>query len=193
MRLVPILFGLLIITGGLATYYGVPSIQTRQTIVSRRLAGPEQITVQGGWTTQRLLNVTSPAGPTDHSRVQLNITVRPMSGDGFTQLELRLANASDPGACLFAASSSSCAYDKIVSNSSIEVALTGSRSFYIVFDNTAWAEPKVVSYSVALRQEEMVQSVTHDNLADWFGLGLGSVGSLIVLFGLTRKTVIPWD
>ena len=84
-------------------------------------------------------------------------------------------------------------FNKTVSNATIEVPLNASGSYYFVLDNTPSSQEKLVSYTVSVKRDLTGEYVTHDGPSNWVGLSLGAVGALAVVYGLTRKTIIPWE
>jgi len=191
MRLLHVLIGLLILTMGFAVYFFVPNIHDTQTISTRDLSGPKQEVVPGGVVLTRPLNVT--IDESGNPRMVVNVTVKPRSGEGLSQLDIRISNAANKNSCVIAEPPSGCIYEKPVSNSTIEVPLKSSGSYYFVLDNTPSPEEKLVSYTVSVRRDVTGEYVTHDGPANWLGLSLGGVGTLVVVYGLTRKTIIPWE
>jgi hypothetical protein len=191
MRLLPVLIGLLILTIGSAIYLSIPNLHNTQTTLATDLAGPKQEVVPAGAVLWRPLNVTVDAR--GNPRLEVNVTVKPMSGEVLSQLDVRISNDANKNSCVIAQPPSNCMYEKTVSNSSIELPLNASGSYYFVLDNTPSSQEKLVSYAIGIKSEQAGAFATRDGFANWLGLSLGAVGSLTVIYGLSRKTIIPWE
>jgi len=191
MRLLPVLIGLLILTIGSAIYLSIPNIHNTQTTSERNLAGPKQEVVPAGVVLWRPLNVT--VDGKENPRLEVNVTVRPTSGEVLSQLDIRISNDANKNSCVIAEPPSNCMYQKTVSNSSIELPLNASGSYYFVLDNTPFSQEKMVSYAIGIKTDQTGAYATHDGLSNWLGISLGAVGSLAVIYGLSRKTIIPWE
>ena len=191
MRLLPVLIGLLTLTMGFAIYFSIPNIHNTQTTSARDLAGPKQEVVPGGVILARPLNVTIDGS--GNPRMAVNVTVKPTSGEGLAQLDIRISNAANKNSCVIAEPPTGCIYEKRVSNATIGIPLNSSGAYYFVLDNTSSSQEKLVSYTVSIKRDVTDEYVTHDGPPNWFGLSLGGVGTLAVVYGLTRKTIIPWE
>ncbi len=187
MRLLPVLAGLLLIILGLTAYYGIPNPHDAQTVSTRNLAAPPQLTLAAGLTSRKAINVS--VVPEANSTLVINMTITNEAG-GLSQLDFRISpvNNSD---CDYR--HLGCIYQGSISNSTIQVPLKSSGSYYLIFDNAAGTESKVVLYTIYVRQNSIVETISHDGMGNWFGLGLGAIGALATLYGLSRKTIVPWE
>ena len=191
LRPLPAFIGLLMLTLGLVIYSSIPNIHNTQTISARELSGPKQEVVPGGVVLTRPLNVTLDVG--GNPRMIVNVTVKPTSGEGLSQLDIRISNKANKNSCVSAEPPSDCLYEKTVSNASIEVPLNTSGSYYFVLDNTPSSQEKIVSYAISIKLDMTGEYATHDGPANWLGLSLGAIGTLGVVYGLSRKTIVPWE
>ena len=80
-----------------------------------------------------------------------------------------------------------------VSNETLLVPVNSTGTYCFVFDNEDYSTSKTASVSAFLdtRSEQVV--VAKDGGANMTGLGLGAFGVLVLLYGVARKTVIPWE
>jgi hypothetical protein len=191
MRLLPVIIGLLILALGSGIYLSIPNVHNTQTTSAKDLAGPKQEVVPAGVVLWRPLNIT--VDGRGNPRLEVNVTVKPTSGEVSSQLDIRISNEENKNSCVIAQPPSNCMYEKTVSNSSIELPLNASGSYYLVLDNTPSSQEKMVSYAIGIKSDQTGEYTTRDGFANWFGLSLGAVGSLVVIYGLSRKTIIPWE
>jgi len=188
MRLLPLLAGVVLVILGLTAYYAIPNPHDAQTVSVRNFAGPQEITVAARGASREPFNIS--VVPVVNSTLVVNMTVTDKAGMS-SQLDVRISSANNSEPCDYRLTG--CLYQGTVSNGTIQVPLRTSGSYYLFFDNGAGAQDKMAAYTVNVRENSMVETISHDGMGNWSGLGLGAVGALTILYGLARKTVIPWE
>ncbi len=190
MRLLPVLVGLVLLLLGVTAYYSIPNSHDTPLVSLRNFAGPDQKNVGMGGIFREPVNITVTSG--ENSTLVVNMTVTGSSGSA-SSLDFRISSENNLNGCENGEPPSGCIYQGTVSNASIRVPITMSGRYYLIFDNTVGTEDKIATFNVYVRQDSVLEVVTRDGMGNWFGLGLGALGALATLYGLSRKTVIPWE
>ncbi len=130
--------------------------------------------------------------PGKQNELRVNITVSLESGEP-SSLQFRLFIRDKSQYCMSGTQSSGCLVDRSVSNETLRVPVNASTSYYFAFDNSGLSSPKRVLFSASLFANSVQTIVAKDGSFNFVGLGLGAIGFLVVLYGASRKTVIPWE
>ena len=173
---------------GFLAYSAVPNIHRTMVLESRIVMSPENIPIRNGSVVIRDLSLQASS-----NELETNITMIAQHGDlSPLRLQLFLRN-----------SSASCTYslpkvflvNQDVANQSLTVPIQTSGSYCLVFDNdrSQLAMTKNVTAVATLHSRSEKTTTTNDGGVNMAGLGLGAFGFLVVVYGVSRKAVIPWE
>jgi hypothetical protein len=128
--------------------------------------------------------------PDGLNQLKVNITVFTVSGE-LTTIQFKLFSEENHETC--SVQNTGCLVSKSVTNDSITLPVKTSSRYYFLLDNTASPTPKNVSLSITLVATTTQTTSSRDGPVNLAGLGVGFVGFLVTVYGLARKTVIPWE
>lgn len=142
----------------------------------------ENVTIFPGKENEQRVNVT----------LRVDITVSLQKG-GLSTIQFKFYTKDKAQYCVFADPPSGCLINKTVSNETFVFPVNRSNSYGLAFDNTGSANPKNVTFSLFLFGNSVQTIVSKDGSFNFVGLGLGLGGFLVALYGVSRKTMIPWE
>ena len=191
MRFTFVLTGIVILIVGLSAYAAIPVIHRIPVQTSQSIMGPKAVTVDPGF-----LSETPPENFTTfqgkNNTLRIGITVALQNG-GLSTIRFKLYTEDKAQYCLSPEQPTGCLVNKIVSNETFMVPVNSSNTYRLAFDNAGSTTLKNVTFSVFLFGNSVQTIVTKDGSFNFVGLGLGVVGFLVALYGVSRKTVIPWE
>ena len=190
MRFVLVLMGIIILIVGLLAYATIPAIHTIPVHASQAIMGPKAVPVDPGLWETPPENVT--IFPGRQNELRINVTVSLQNGEPAT-IQFKLYTKDKAQYCLSPDQPTGCLINKTVSNETFTVPVNSSNTYYLAFDNAGSTSPRNVAFSVSLVGNSFQTIVTKDGSFNFVGLGLGAIGFLVVLYGASRKTVIPWE
>ncbi len=184
-----VVLGAILLLVGLVTYTSIPSIHRTTVLTSETVIVPESILVQSQGSAEILRNVTVPQG--NQTQLKVNITITVQNGvvsslrfQIFPKNETRACSNTQPVSFLV---------NQDVSNQSLSPSVKASGSYCFVFNNENSQVGKTVSIAASLLTASEEIRVSKDGTVNVAGLGLGAFGFLVVLYGVSRKTIIPWE
>ncbi len=174
---------------GLLAYSTVPNIHRTAVLETRTILGPENITIQHG----AIVVIRDISLQGRLNELETNLTVIAQRGDlSPLRLQLFLEN-----------SSATCAYsppkaflvNQDITNQSLTVPIQTPGSYCFVFDNeeSQLAMAKSVIAIATLHSSSEKTTTANDGGVNMAGVGLGAFGFLVLLYGASRKTIIPWE
>ncbi len=184
-----VLLGALLLLVGLVTYTSVPNIHRTPLLTSQTVIGPESIPVPSQGSVEILRNVT--VTQVNQTKLKVNITITGHPG-GVSSLILQIFLKNDTRACSNTPPTSFLV-NQDVSNQSFSIPMKASGSYCFVFNNENSQIAKTVSISASLLTASEEILIAKDGSVNVAGLGLGAFGFLVVLYGASRKTIIPWE
>ena len=129
--------------------------------------------------------------PGESNRINVNVTVYTESGN-LSSMLFELATQDNYQNCM-ANHGTSCIAYRNVDNDSLTFPVRAGSVYYFVFDNTGSSISKKCALQVSVLSVGIENTVSKDGSFNFAGLGLAFVGGLIAVYGVTRKTVIPWE
>ncbi len=191
MRFTFVLTGVVLLIVGLLAYATIPAIHTIPVETSQEIMGPKAVPVYPGY-----LSETPPENvtilPGKQNELRINVTVSLQNG-GLSTIRLKLYTEDKAQYCLSAEQPTNCLVNKTVSNETFTVPVNSSNTYRLAFDNTGSTSSKSVTFSLFLYGNSVQTIVAKDGSFNFVGLGLSAIGFLVVLYGASRKTVIPWE
>lgn len=192
MQLKLVLLGTVLLIVGVLAYSTVPNLHRTPVLETRTIMGPENITVQyGSIAVIRDISLQSASNELD-----TNLTVIAQHGD-LSSLRLQLFLKNSSATCASSAYSPPKAFlvNQDITNQSIKVPIQTSGSYCFVFDNeeSQLAMTKNVTAIATLHSSSEKTTTTNDGGVNMAGVGLGAFGFLVLLYGASRKAVIPWE
>ncbi len=191
MKFTIVLTGIVLLIVGLLAYSSIPNIHNVPIQTSLSVIAPTAISVDAGF-----LSETPPENvsilPGKQNEFRINITVSLATGEP-SSIQFKLFTKDRSPYCMSGDQPSGCLVNRSVSNETLRVPLNASNTYYLAFDNTGSASPKKVILSASLFTSSVQTIVTKDGSFNFAGLGLGALGFLVVLYGASRKAVIPWE
>ncbi len=184
-----VLVGIVLLVVGLVAYSSIPNVQRSPLLTTQAILGPEDIQVIGGSSVSIPKNVTVQSGSQNNLKVNLTVTTQ-LGALGTLRLQLFLRNSSS--SCSIT-QPSKFLLDQKVSNATLVAPVNATGTYCFIFDNEDYPDDKVASVSAFLDTHSEKILVTRDGGANTAGLGLGAFGLLIFVYGVTKRTVIPWE
>ncbi len=193
MQLRLVSLGVLLLTAGLVAYLVIPSVQ-RIPVVAKEDVMTENFSIPMGESRVVTKNIT--ATPSEQIQLKIRINVTAQSG-GLSSMKLQvfLRETADP--CV-ETSPRNYLMNKYVSNQSLSIAIITRGTYCVIFQNEpSMNEPftprKLVSVFAYLERRSEQILVSKNGAANMTGLGITALGFLVFAYGITRKTVIPWE
>ncbi len=185
--------GVLLLTAGLVAYSMIPNVQ-RIPVLSREEVMREDFSVPMGESRVVAKNIT--ATPSDQNRLKVNISVTAQSGVlSSMKFQVFLRDTTDP--CV-ETKSRNYLMNMYVSNQSLSIAVNSTGTYCFIFqnepaENEISTPSKLVSVLVSLERRSEQILTSKNGGANIAGLGVSAFGLLMFAYGVTRKTVIPWE
>jgi len=180
-----VILGVVLLVVGLAAYSSIPNVHRTPVLTTQSIMA-ENLSIIAGSSVTVPRNITILQGKQNELRV--NITVTAQSGEPATlRFHIFLRN-----------NSTSCSTTQpksflVSQNASLLVPMNSTGTYCFIFDNLDYPASKAASVSAFLDTRSEQVLVAKDGGANTAGLGLGAFGVLVLLYGATRKTVIPWE
>ncbi len=193
MQLRLVSLGVLLLTVGLVAYSVIPNVQ-RIPILSREDVIREGFSIPMGESRIVTKNITATPGEQTQLTINISVTAQP-GGLSSMKLQVFLRETSDP--CV-ETSPKNYLTNKYVSNQSLSISVNSTGTYCFVFqneptENELLTPRKLVSVFVSLERRSEQILVSRNGGANVAGLGVGAFGFLVFAYGVTRKTVIPWE
>ena len=183
-----VLFGGILLVAGLLAYMAIPNVHTASILQTLPLPS-SAIQVPPGGLVEVVQNLSLVSGRQNSLIVNLTLVSNPGQASGvlfqvFQKNQTRSCLDSRPQAYLV---------NQEVSNQSLRVPVSSSGPYCFVFDNEGSPAAKTVQIATSISSNYELVTVSNDGEMNIMGLGAGALGFLILVGGLLRKTVIPWE
>ena len=189
MKFTVILIGIILLIVGVLAYSSIPNIHNIPVQASQTISSPQTIQLNPGYLAEKPENIS--VFPDKQNQLRVNITVTLESGElSSVQFKLFADNGQN---CISNDQRGGCLVNQNVSNETLTIPLNASSTYYFVFDNTGSDTPKRVLFSSSLHGTSFKTIVSNDGSINFVGIGVGAAGLLVALYGVSRKTVIPWE
>ncbi len=146
--------------------------------------------VQAGSLVEQPRNITASSGMNNELRV--NVTVSE-PGLGASSIHFELLAMNNSQSCSPSPRPPTVLVDQTVSNKSFNVPLIATGTYCFVFDNQGSQPLKNISISARAFGTTQKILIARDGSANTAGLGLGALGLVVVIYGYSRKSIIPWE
>ena len=183
-----VLLGVVLLIVGLVAYSSIPNVH-RTSVLTTQSIMAENLSVMAQRSEVILKNITVFQGGQNDLRI--NITVTAQSGELAT-LRFQVFPRNNSMSCS-TTQPTSFLVSQEVSNETLLVPMNSTGTYCFIFDNEDYPSNKTVSVSAFLDTRSEQVLVAKDGGANTAGLGLGAFGFLVLVYGGTRKTVIPWE
>ncbi len=170
---------------GLVSYSSIPNIHRTPVLTTQSIMAENLSIIAGSFVTVPR-NITISQGKQNDLRI--NITVTAQSGELAT-LRFQVFPRNNSMSC----STTQPTSFLVSQNVSLLVPMNSTGTYCFIFDNLDFPTSKTASVSAFLDTRSEQVLVAKDGAANTAGLGLGAFGFLVLLYGVTRKTVIPWE
>ncbi len=183
-----VILGVALLVVGLVAYSSIPNVHRTPVLITQSIMA-EDLSIKAGWSETVAKNITIFEDKQNDLRV--NITVTAQSGELAT-LMFQVFPRNNSMSCSTTQPTSFLVSQK-VSNETLLVPMNSTGTYCFIFDNEDYPTSKTASVSAFLDTRSEQVLVAKDGGANTAGLGLGAFGFLVLLYGVTRKTVIPWE
>ena len=183
-----VLLGALLLAAGVLSYSAIPTINRTQTMTSQNIMR-ETLSVTGG--ESRLVSKNINTTSAQSANLSFNVTVTNTSGAP-SLVEVQVFTRNSTSSCI-GSNPSTYLIRKVVSNESWRVPIPRTGAYCFVFNNESSTYDKFVSAYARLELWSEHVTVSRGGSANMAGLGVGAFGFLVLMYGVTRKTVIPWE
>lgn len=167
----------------------VPNTHSMTIERSHGIPGPSILEVNPWSSSETPENIS--IFPGEPNQLRVNLTVVSESG-ALSEVHFKLFSIGNYQTCL-GSQNSGCLVNRNISNDSLTLPLTASSTYYFVLDNTGSPIPKKVSLLASVVSTSVQTSNLRDGSLNYTGLGLSIIGFLLAVYGLSKKTVIPWE
>ena len=188
MRFGIVLLGALLLAAGVLSYSAIPTIHRTQTITTQDII-QENLSVTGGESRIASKNINITAAQT--ANLRFDVTVTNTSGSP-SLLEVRVFLRNSTDSCI-GSDPSAYLIRKVVSSESLSVSIPKTGAYCFIFYNESSTSDKLVSAYARLELWSERVTISRNGSANMAGLGVGAFGFLVLVYGVTRKTVIPWE
>jgi len=135
-------------------------------------------------------NITAFSGMNNELRV--NVTVSE-PGVGLSNIHFQLLAMNNTQSCYPPPHPPTVLVDQTISNKSFNIPLREAGTYCFVFDNQGPQPSKTVNISARVLGSTEKVLIARDGSANTVGLGLGALGLVVVIYGYSRKSTIPWE
>ncbi len=170
---------------GLISYSSIPNIHRTPVLTTQSIMA-ENLSIIAGSSVTVPRNIT--ISQDKQNELRINITVTAQSGEPAT-LRFQVFPRNNSTSC----STTQPTSFLVSRNVSLLVPMNSTGTYCFIFDNLDYPTSKTAFVSIFLDTWSEKVLVTKDGGANTAGLGLGAFGFLVLLYGVTRKTVIPWE
>jgi len=185
-----VVVGAFLLIAGLMAYSLIPNFHTVPLRSAQMVVSPTRIPVSAKFLSATPENVT--IFPGKENDLLVNITVFTQSGEP-PSIKFKLFAEGAFQSCIVSAQQSACLVDQNVSNSTLQIPLNASTTYYFDLDNRDSSSPKQVLLSATLVATSVSTLVARDGGMNFAGLGMSLIGLVVTLYGVFAKTVIPWE
>jgi len=127
-----------------------------------------------------------------NNELRANVTVFE-SGAGASTIHFELLAMNDSQTCSPSSHPPTVLVDQTVGNKSFNIPLRAAGTYCFVFDNQGPQPSKTVNISARVLGSTEKVLIARDGSANTVGLGLGALGLVVVIYGYSRKSIIPWE
>ncbi len=184
-----VLLGALLLSGGLIAYMTIPNVHTTPILQTLPLptSDPFQIPARSVLEVPQNLSVVT----TRHNTLLINLTIISAPGQS-SSLLFQVFQKNETRSC---PNTTERAYifNQEVTNGSFRASIPGSGQYCFVFDNGSSIGAKTILLATAIRSNFERIQIANDGEMNLVGLVAGALGFLILVAGLMKKTVIPWE
>lgn len=184
-----VIIGVALLVVGLVAYSSIPNVHRTPVITTQSIMA-EDLFIKAGWSETVAKNITIFEDKQNELRV--NITVTETQSGELASFRFQFFPRNNSMSCSTTRPTSFLVSQK-VSNETLLVPMNSTGTYCLIFDNEDYPTSKMASVSVFLDTRSEQVLVAKDGGANMTGLGLGAFGFLVLLYGVTRKTVIPWE
>jgi len=186
-----VVLGAFLVTAGLIAYSAIPHIQRNPVVTSQNIMSEYlQIPANSSVTMSRY--VAAIAG--EQNKMMMNVTVTGQPGE-FEKIGLQIFLQNDSFSC-FSTLPQNFIVNQNVSNGTLIVPIENAGTYCFIFVNSPNEQnvsAKAASISAVLERRSEQVLVSRNGSANMAGLGIGAFGFLVFVYGVARKTVIPWE
>jgi hypothetical protein len=183
-----VLLGALLLTAGLIAYSAIPNVQ-RSPILTEQYIIEEDLSLPANRSYVIAENIAIANG--ERSEMILNLTVMAPQGE-LAEIGLMVFLRNETLSC-FTTRPQTYLLNQKVSNVTLTVPVESSGSYCFILDNESHFTDKTASIYVVLEKRSEQVLVSRNGSANVAGLGVGAFGFLVFVYGVARKTVIPWE
>ena len=183
------LLGGILLAIGLIAYASIPNVHQTQISESQPLSAQDPMTVPAAGDSEVVNNLTLYQGR--QNQLQTNITVTSKLGQARTIL-FQLYPKNQTGSCLNQPKTY-LVNQEITNQSFLQTPVTSSGNYCFIFRNENSPISKIVQLTATINTSFVQVQVTNDGGMNMAGLGVSAFGFLVAIFGVSRKTVIPWE
>ncbi|TMI08833.1 hypothetical protein E6H34_03315 [Candidatus Bathyarchaeota archaeon] len=185
-----VVLGLALLVVGLVTYALIPAVHTTPVVNDQNVWVQNGFPVQARSLVEQPKNITAFSGMTNELRA--NVTVSE-PGVGAPTIRFELLAMNNSLTCSPSSSPPTVLVDQTVVNESFNIPLKATGTYCFVFDNQGSQSSKTVDISARVLGSTEKVLIARDGNANAAGLGLGALGLVVVIYGYSRKTIIPWE
>ena len=146
--------------------------------------------IQAGALVGQPRNISAFSGMNNELRA--NVTVFE-SGAGASTIHFELLAMNDSQSCYPSPHPPTVLVDQTVGNKSFNIPLREAGTYCFVFDNQGPQPSKTVNISARVLGSTEKVLIARDGSANTVGLGLGVLGLVVLIYGYSRKSIIPWE
>jgi hypothetical protein len=176
---------------GLVTYASIPTVHTSPVFDEQNVWVENGFPIQANSRVEQPRNVSGFSGM--NNEFQANVTVSE-PGIGLSVIRFELLAMNNSRSCSAYPRLPTILVNQTVTNSgSFNFPLRTVGTYCFVFDNQGSQSSKTVNISARVSGNTEKVLIARDGTANNAGLGLGALGLLVVLYGYSRRTIIPWE
>ena len=183
-----VLLGALLLTAGLIGYSAIPHVQ-RSPIVTSQSVVSEYLKIPANGSVEMSRYVAAVDG--EQNKMIMNVTVTGQPGE-FEKIGLLIFLENESFSC-FSTLPQNFVVNQNVSNGSLTFSVENAGTYCFIFVNNPNEQLVSASVSAVLERRSEQVSVSRNGSANMAGLGVGAFGFLVLVYGVARKTVIPWE
>lgn len=184
-----VLLGTLLLSGGLIAYTTIPNVHTTQILQTLPLPSSDPFQIPAGsiLEVQQNLSVVN----NRQNTLVMNLTIVSSPGQS-SALLFQVFQRNETRSCPNT-TEHSYIFNQEVTNGSFRASIPSSGQYCFVFDNDNSIGAKTIMLATAISSSFEQIQVANDGEMNIVGLVAGALGFLVLVAGLMRKTVIPWE
>jgi hypothetical protein len=184
-----VLLGALLLSGGLIAYSTLPNVHTTPILQTLPLPTSDPFQIPAGSVLEVPQNLS--VVTTRHNTLLMNLTIVSSPGQS-SSLLFQIFQKNETRSC---PNTTERAYifNQEVTNGSFRASIPSSGQYCFVFDNGGSMGAKTILLATAISSNFERIQVANDGEMNIVGLVGGALGSLILVAGFMKKTVIPWE